>query len=189
LDRLFEMYRGKRFFIEPTSLFKIFGRHHLITHAEGCFPNLEELLTIQHCMVNSEEEPDYDMIATKTKKLKNSKNLKSEIFEICKSINMPGYFIVTVAEKGAFYVKKEEIVHYELNDSVDWNLIPDSNPVHTNGCGDTLAGVFVSSITTANMPIDLAIQRALTASQISLRSDSNIPDLLPKIQSKLSINK
>ena len=102
LNRLFELNHGKRFFIEPTSLFKIFGRHHLIAHAEGCFPNLEELLTIQHCL-NNKEEPDYDMIAAKTKELKSSNNLKNEIFEICKSIEMPNYFIVTVAEKGAFY--------------------------------------------------------------------------------------
>ena len=86
-------------------------------------------------------------------------------------------------------VTKEDIVHYELHDSVDWNLIPDSNPVHTNGCGDTLAGVFVSNVTTNNMSIDLALKRALTASQISLRSDTNIPDILPKIDSKLSIDK
>jgi len=189
LNRLFELNPGKRFFIEPTSLFKIFGRHGLIAQAEGCFPNLEELLTIQQCLNNDKEEPDYDMIAAKTKELKNSNNLKNEIFKICKSMDMPNYFIVTVAEKGAFYVTKEDIVHYELHDSVDWNLIPDSNPVHTNGCGDTLAGVFVSSVTTNNMSIDLALKRALTASQISLRSDSNIPDILPKIDSKLSIDK
>ena len=108
LNRLFELNRGKRFFIEPTSLFKIFGRHHLIAHAEGCFPNLEELLTIQHCVTNPTAEPDYDMIAAKTKKLKDSKNLKVEIFEICKMINMPNYFIVTVAEKGAFYGKSHQ---------------------------------------------------------------------------------
>ena len=51
LNRLFDLNRGKRFFIEPTSLFKIFGRHGLIAHAEGCFPNLEELLTIQQCLI------------------------------------------------------------------------------------------------------------------------------------------
>ena len=105
LNRLFELNCGKRFFIEPTSLFKIFGRHHLIAQAECCFPNLEELLTIQHCTINEKEEPDYDTIAAKTKNLKNSNDLKTEIFEICKSINMPNYFIVTVAEKGAFYGK------------------------------------------------------------------------------------
>lgn len=103
LNRLFDLNRGKRFFIEPTSLFKIFGRHGLIAHAEGCFPNLEELLTIQQCLNNDKEEPDYDMIAAKTKELKRSNNLKNEIFKICKSMDMPNYFIVTVAEKGAFY--------------------------------------------------------------------------------------
>ena len=55
--------------------------------------------------LNEKLEPDYDMIAAKTKDLKNSNDLKTEIFEICKSINMPNYFIVTVAEKGAFYGK------------------------------------------------------------------------------------
>ena len=105
LNRLFELNRRKRFFIEPTSLFKIFGRHHLIAQAECCFPNLEELLTIQDCMINEKQEPDYDMIAAKTKDLKNSNDLETEIFDICKSINMPNYFIVTVAEKGAFYGK------------------------------------------------------------------------------------
>lgn len=107
LDRLFDLNHGKRFYIEPTSLFKIFGRHHLIARAEGCFPNLEELLTIQYCL-NTNEEPNYDMIAEKTTDLKNSPNLKDEIFKICRSIKMPSYFIVTVAEKGAFYGKCEK---------------------------------------------------------------------------------
>ena len=53
---------------------------------------------------------------------------------------------------------------------------------HVNGCGDTLAGVYVTSIVgQLKLTKSDAIKRALTASQISLRSPKNVPDQLPQI--------
>ena len=99
-------------FIEPTSLFKISERAYLLRYAEAAFPNLEELLTFHSCLVtisgSSINAAGYDSISLEALELrKNVDRLETEIMKICSDIfntgNGPNYFIVTVAELGAFF--------------------------------------------------------------------------------------
>ena len=71
------------------------------------------------------------------------------------------------------------IVHYPLEECVSWKLVPNSDAIHSNGCGDTLAGVFVGSVILSELNHSSALKRALTASQISLRSTTNVPISIP----------
>lgn len=116
--------------------------------------------------------------------IKQQDNWAEQIVSIARDVfatkKGPNYFLVTVADKGVLYIDDTTSEHYDLERHVDWDKVGDAVPCHVNGCGDTLAGVYVASITgPLKMNRQDAIRRALTAAQISLRSPKNVPDQLP----------
>ena len=97
-------------FIEPTSLFKIPERAYLLRYAECCFPNLEELLTFHSCLATSSSisAAGYDSISLEALEMKKDlQTAEMSIMKLCQDIFNTGcgpkYFIVTVAELGAFF--------------------------------------------------------------------------------------
>ena len=69
-------------------------------------------------------------ISSESAKIKNSENWLGEITRIAREIMSSGkgpqYFLVTVAEKGLVYVDNEDVEHYSLDESVNWDQVPDS---------------------------------------------------------------
>ena len=112
---------------------KIAGREQVLKYAEAAFPNLDELLTFRACLIQNQTSPDYMEISSESAKIKNSENWLGEITRIAREIissgKGPEYFLVTVAEKGVVYVDAEDVEHYNLDESVNWEQVPDSGPV------------------------------------------------------------
>merc|ERR1712130_627582 len=150
----------------------------------GCFPNIAELLTLE--VLCSGRSVDVKKVSEAERRISTLPigQMGQELRRICDSIyestvGGPTYFVVTAAENGAFYIDKSKLDHYSLSEHVQWDRVPTSPPIHVSGCGDTFAGAFTVGITSGvDATVEGAMCRALTAAQISLRSQSNIAQIL-----------
>ena len=165
---------------DPTSLFRIPERETVIRQLDFYFPNLAELIVTEMQLINSEVDFD-EAQRIESIWLSEPSRLGYHIKKSVENLRKVGIsceLLVTAAEHGVFHVEGTQVCHYPLISSVNWNKVPQGDPVHVNGCGDTFTGCFVAQLSNGRLSKEEIIKAALTASQISLRSAQNISPVI-----------